>query len=88
MSLATAKGTARIAALPLTLTRRKGGQTPFQFSQYSASDTQQFLYAFYGRPQVNRVELRVTHNRLPTLDALLACDPDSELGISACPAAK
>ena len=31
---------------------------------------------------------RVTHNRLPTLDTLLACDPDSELGISACPAAK
>ena len=87
MSLATAKGTAWIAALRLTLTRRKGGQTPFQFSQYSASDTQQFLYAFYGRPQVNRVELRVTHN-LPTLDALLACHPDSELGISACPAAK
>ena len=63
MSLATAKGTARIAALPLTLTRRKGGQTPFQFSQHSASETQHFLYAFYGRPQVNRVELRAPRNQ-------------------------
>lgn len=52
-----AAGSRTQPAFPLTLTRRKGGQTPFQFSQHSASDTQQFLYAFYGRPQVNRVEL-------------------------------